>query len=228
MPNIGLVDQQRFLGQFGPFLEIDFSFQLLDNRIHFCIRVTGKVICTVGTLAPRADQFLQRVQRIKSRHTPAVKIHAGIAVLDLGEVAGLGHRIELDPDADFGQHGGNRRADFFVILVAVIRAVESDIEAIAVTRLCHQFFGLVDVNGRALFKVLRIAANLRRNHRHGRQRKSAHDRLVDRRNVNGQQHGLAHTQILEGIFALASVKQLVAPLIEVHEDGAVFIALDNL
>jgi 6-phosphofructokinase len=63
---------------------------------------------------------------------PAVQVKAGLEALELGEEQHARHGVDLHADADLCPHAGQCDAQFLVVDVAVVRAVQRDLEAGAV------------------------------------------------------------------------------------------------
>ena len=148
---------------------------------------------------------------------------------DLAEELGLGLRRQVDLDADLGEHGGDGGADRLVVLIAVVRAVHAEGEAVGVAGLGHQGLGLFQVELRALVLGGVVAVHAGAEHEPGDVRLAAHDPGGDGVLVDRQREGLADSGVLERVLALdRGGGQLVAPLVHAEEDGAQLRADDQV
>ena len=217
------MDHLRTLGVIG--LDLDGVDQLVD----FGIRIIAVVERAVGAFTLAVDERLQRVVRVKGRHAPAKKVGAGVAVGDFREEFGARHGVELALDANLGPHCQDGLADGFIVDVAIVRAIQGQLEIVVVARLLEQRPRLFGVIGHALAQLWRIARHLRCDHRARRQRHPAHHRLPDRLDVDRPVKRLAHTNVVQRILALdVAVLQFGALDVEPDVNGAVFVAVQYL
>ena len=137
--------------------------------------------------------------------------------------------VQIDLDADLAEHADNRDADLLVVVVAVVRAVQPDREAVRIARLGEQGLGLGRIVGRALVQGLGVAVDARRGDDAGRHGKAAHHDLADRRDIDRPVHGLAHAHVGERVLALdVRGAEFLYAGIEAEEDGPDLRGLDDL
>ena len=174
-------------------------------------------------------------QRLQGKHRIAIVIapalHAGAEFFlrCALKILRFRHRLDFGVDADTRPHAGQCDADFFVVHVAVIRAMQRKAKAIRVTRIGQQFL----CNNRIERKSFvhrgghTFAQRAGCGERGGR-RQPAHDRGLDGIHVNGLIQRHAHTFVLERILALHIRKQqLIARLIKRDRDDACLVAFPH-
>ena len=147
------------------------------------------------------NQEVEDVFGIICRNTPTQHVEVGLKVVDQREVLRLGFGIQVHRHADLRQHPDSRLTDRLIVDIAVVRAIQLDREAVAVTCFFHQRLGCFDISDRGAVHRLVPAVHEGRCDHTGRRRLTAHDDLLDRIAVDRHRHGLAHTHIGQRVGA---------------------------
>jgi hypothetical protein len=115
---------------------------------------------------------------------------------------------------------GDRAADRPIVEIAVLRAVEPDLEAVGVAGLGQQGLGRVRVVERSRIELRRVAVHPWLDDHPCGYRIAAHDVVPDGFDVDRTVDRLADSQVGEGVSALdVRGAKLRAALIEAEEDG---------
>ena len=165
------------------------------------------------------------------RAAPAEQVQAGVALFHLREVGGARLRMHLHLHPDLRPHAGQGDADFLVVDVAVVRAVQRHFEAAGVAGLGHQLLRRGHVVGVTLLDLGVVERGQRRRcHAAGGHALVVHQLELHRLDVDRLVQRLAHPHILERVFVAGhvGVQQLVAALVHADEDDAVLGPVDNL
>ena len=122
---------------------------------------------------------LQCENRVKRGATPAQHIKTRVQFFDLGEVGGERHRVDLHLDVDTRQHARDGNTDTLVVYVAVVGAIERDLETAGVAGLSHQLLGPGQIQRQSLLQIERQPGRSRvRMYDASRCRQPAHHRLL--------------------------------------------------
>ncbi len=219
---------ERFLDHRIALLRVHLGLHRVDQGVELGVADAAAVEAAVGAGGLGAHQRLERIERVEGRHAPAEHVGAGVVLEDLRDVGGEGDRVELDAQARLGPHADQRLADFLVVDVAVVRAVEGELEAVRVTGLGDQLPRRGGIGARHLVELLGVAVHPGRDHDRRRDRQAAHGDALDRFPIHGQVERAAHPDVLEGVLALdVGVLQLVVVLVEADEDGAHFMPFEH-
>ena len=215
------VQAQRFAHRGGAGIAA-FGLHPPHQRVHARVGIAAVVPDAVALRAvARGQQRLEGIERIQRRHAPAQQVDAGVVALDLREEGRQRLRLHAGPHADPRPHRRNRLADLLIVHIAVVRAVERDAEAARVAGFRQQRAGARRVVGQAHILGLGVAIHLGREEGAGHDGLAAHDRAVDRLDVDRVVQRLAHPQILQRVAAAhVAVEQLVAEDVHRQEDGA--------
>ena len=95
------------------------------------------------------------------------------------------------------------------------------------TGFCQQLFGAVDIGGRHLVELCRMAIHPGCNHDGGGDGEVAHDGALNRLPVDCHAERLTHARILERIRAFLAMLEFIAAGIKRNEDGAHFGTIEH-
>ncbi len=183
--------------------------------------------------APGRAGAVDRRQRglgVGHRTAPAQHVHRGVEPAELGEVDRARHRVDAHLQAQPRPHRGEGLADLLVVDVAVVRAIERDLETLRIARGRQQLLRRGQVERQSLLERRVVVAAQRRDHgRAGGRGLAAHQPGLDALLVDRLVQRLAHALVLERVPALdAAVEQFVAALVHADEDDAVLGPVDDL
>ena len=191
-----LADHRRAL------FDIGLGRDRLGQRVDLGVAVAAEIELTLAALARRCHQRKQRVVRVIAAGRPPKQIERRIARQDLREVATFGFGRQIHFDARLRQHRRHRLADFFVVDVAIVRAIHPHFETLRVAGFCQELLRRFHVERQTLVHVGLKAVDARRDHQPRRRRGSTHHNFLNGIDVDRLIKRLPHPLVLERILTL--------------------------
>ena len=165
--------------------------------------------------------------RIVGGNAPTQQVSARVEVLNFGNERAKVNGVEFGLDTNAGPHVHNGLANFFVIHVAIVRAVKGKFKAIGVASVSQHFLGAFNVYGCHSVHFCCMTIHARGDDQACWNGKATHDAALDGYAVNGHAQSFANTDILEWILAFGAVFQLVATQVQTKENGSNFWAVQH-
>ncbi len=220
---------QRLAHQRVALLDVQFDFHGSDHLVELGVADATLIEAAVRAGGLGVRQRLQHELRVEGRHAPAQHVGAGVQLQQLRNVGGEGHGVQLYFQARARPHRYQCLADFLVVHIAVVRAVQRELETVRIAGLGQQLLRLRGIERRHLIDVLGPGMNLRRHHQPRGYRQPAHRHALDRLAVDRNVERVPYPLVLERVLALhIGVLQLAVELVQPDENGPVFGAVDHL